>query len=262
MSSQPLRIFIGSEPRMWAAETVLRYSIETHASIPTEIVSMDYTLGGVWGGWNIGRPRAMPGRHRKDDEGNSIWFTDFTNYRWAIPEACGFTGRAVYMDVDMLVLGDVAELLTMPMDKPILTLHPGETSVMVMDCAAVGRLGNWPRIEKMKNLGWDLRRYIQVLSEQEAFGQLPPEWNCLDGRGFLLTRTRLVHYTDMGSQPWRPYPERIHYRPHKVPEMDSLWFHYATRARKAGYFQEQEFSPPAYPKGKPRPAPAPAVQPD
>lgn len=230
------RVFIGTEPRMWVAETVLRYSIERHASIPAEIVSMDYSRGGVWGGWEIGRPRGLPAKLRADQRGEEVWFTDFTNYRWAIPEACGFQGRAVYMDVDMLVLGDVKELMEIPMPTPIRSLSPGETSVMVVDCAAMRNVRGWPRIDEMKANRWSLRRYVALLAEQGAFSPLPPEWNCLDGRGFTLTGTRLVHYTDMSSQPWRPYPERLHYRAHANPEVESLWFHYAARAREASRF--------------------------
>lgn len=234
--SAEARVFIGTEPRMWIAETVLRYSIERHASIATRVESMDYARGGVWDGWEIGRARGLPAKLSAEQRGEDVWFTDFTNFRWAIPEVCGFQGRAIYMDVDMLVLGDVKELLELTMPTPIRSLSPGETSVMVIDCAAMKNVRGWPPLAEMKVNRWSLRRYVALLSEQGAFSPLPPEWNCLDGRGFTLTGTRLVHYTDMSTQPWRPYPERIHYRAHRSPEVENLWFHYAARARSAGRF--------------------------
>jgi hypothetical protein len=234
--TSPIRIFIGTEPRQWIAERVLIFSIERHATAPTDIVSMDYTRGGVWGGWDIGRLRGERPRSRVRDDGRAVWFTDFTNYRWAIPEACGFKGRAIYMDVDQLVIGDVKELWELPMDAPILSLSPGETSVMLFDCERMGQLADWPSLAQMKELGWGLRQYIKLLDEQGVFGALPPEWNCLDGLGFSVTGTRLIHYTNMLTQPWRPYPEQIHYRPHRDPDIEALWFYYAAMARDAGRF--------------------------
>jgi hypothetical protein len=231
-----VKIFIGTEPRQWIAETVLRFSIERHATVPTDIVSMDYTHGGIWGGWDIGRRRGDRPRTRVREDGRAVWFTDFTNYRWAIPEACGFKGRAIYMDVDQLVIGDVRELWELPMAAPVLSLSPGETSVMLFDCERMGALADWPSVSQMKELGWGLRRYIKLLEGQGAFGALPPEWNCLDGLGFSVTGTRLIHYTNMLTQPWRPYPDQIHYRPHRDPDIEALWFYYAAMARDAGLF--------------------------
>jgi hypothetical protein len=234
--SPPVKIFIGTEPRQWIAEAVLRFSIERHASVATEIVSMDYTRGGIWGGWDIGRRRGARPKVRAREDGRAVWFTDFTNYRWAIPEASGFKGRAIYMDVDQLVIGDVRELWELPMAAPILSLTPGETSVMLFDCERMGQLQGWPTVAQMKDLGWGLRQYIKLLDGMGAFAALPPEWNCLDGLGFSVTGSRLIHYTNMATQPWRPYPEQIHYRPHRDPDIEALWFYYASMARDAGRF--------------------------
>jgi len=250
MSAQlPVRVFIGTEPRMWVAETVLRYSILAHASVPVEIVSMDYSRGGVWEGWSIGRPRGRPATVALNEAGNRVWFTEFTNYRWAIPEVCGFAGRAIYLDVDMVVLGDIAELWNTDLPAPVLSLAPNETSVMLFDCARFAGLEGWPAIAEMKTSGWGVREFVAVLQRQQAIGQLPVVWNCLDGQDFSYTRTRLVHYTNMSSQPWRPYPERLHYRCHVMPEMEELWFSYAERARDAGWFDNPpELAWPARPR--------------
>ncbi|MDH3285017.1 MAG: hypothetical protein OEQ13_09775, partial [Acidobacteriota bacterium] len=232
------RVFIGSEPRMRIAETVLRFSIEQGASSPAEIVSMDYSKGGVWAGWDMGRPAGRPATGAIHAEEHAVWLTDFTNFRWAIPEVCGFTGRAIVMDVDILVLGDVHELFNLPMSKPILALSPGETGVMLFDCSAFRRLAGWPTVAEMKQSGWGIRRYVELLQRDGAFGQLPERWNCLDGRGFAFGETRLIHYSSKDTQPWRPYPERLFYRPHPDPAMEELWFHHARAAREAGRFED------------------------
>lgn len=231
----PIRVFIGTETRQWIAEAVLRYSIDYHSSREVSITSMDAARGGTWAGWEIGRrPGEVPER-AVNERGQAVWFTGFTNFRWAIPEVCGFKGRAIYFDVDMLVLGDVAGLAQLPMQTPALSLRPDETSVMLMDCEAFARIPGWPAVAEMKGSGWSIRRFASLVHSHGGFGPLPPQWNCLDGRGFTLTGTRLVHYTDMSTQPWRPLPERFVYRAHPVPEVERLWFHYARAAAEAGY---------------------------
>jgi len=246
----PVRVFIGTEPRMWIAEAVLRYSILAHASIPVEIVSMDYSRGGVWAGWNIGRPHGHPTSRERNDLGHRVWFTDFTNFRWAIPEVCGFKGRAIYLDVDILVIGDIAELWRWPSGRAILSLDMRETSVMLYECERFAEMPGWPAIEQMKANGWGIDQYYQLLAPHGAFGQLPVQWNCLDGKDFAYTTTRLIHYTNMSSQPWRPYPERLHYNVVKNTEVEDLWFYYAERARRDGWFD----NPPtlSWPGDRPR----------
>ena len=58
--------------------------------------------------------------------GEAVWFTDFTNFRWAIPEVCSFNGKAIYVDVDEIFLRNPRELfdLTIPDGKAVLSLNP------------------------------------------------------------------------------------------------------------------------------------------
>ena len=39
------------------------------------------------------------------------WVAPFSGYRWGIPEACNFEGKAIYTDVDMINMRDMAELI-------------------------------------------------------------------------------------------------------------------------------------------------------
>lgn len=234
---EAVRLFIGSEPRQWVAAAVLRFSIERHCSPDFIIESMDYARGGLWGGWQTGRTPGRPASVSVTEAGQSVWSTDFSNFRWAIPEACGFSGRAIYMDSDQLVLRDPRELWETPMSASVLSLNQKETSVMLLDCTAFRGIPGWPTVAEMKTNGWGIETYRELLARAGAFGALPSHWNCLDGRGYEASKTGLIHYTDMGTQPWRPYPERVAYRTHPHPEVERLWFEYATRARNAGWFE-------------------------
>ena len=64
---------------------------------------------------------------------------------------------------------------------------------------------------------------------------LPPRWNCLDGRGFDEGKTALLHYTDIITQIWRPYPERLSYRRHPVAAAEDIWVNLYREAQDKGY---------------------------
>ena len=44
------------------------------------------------------------------------WTTDFTNYRFAIPQLAGRSGRAIYNDVDQIYLDNPARLFDLDLD--------------------------------------------------------------------------------------------------------------------------------------------------
>ena len=93
----PIRIFIGtsSNNEDSDAEMVLEYTLKKNTTHPLEITWMRQThdTDSIWGGWETDR-----------------WSTPFSGFRWAIPEACDFSGRAIYMDVDQLNLRDISDL--------------------------------------------------------------------------------------------------------------------------------------------------------
>lgn len=92
----PLRIFIGYDSRERAAYHVLAESIIRNASIPVAITPVgNSTLeSSLW--WRA------KGEHDS---------TEFSNSRFAVPALAGYQGYAIFMDCDMLCLGDIAELL-------------------------------------------------------------------------------------------------------------------------------------------------------
>ena len=135
-----LRIFIGWDSRFPEPADVLRYSLIKHSSIPLEI------------------------RYLKLDElklnraHDPLASTEFTYSRFLVPYLCNYRGKAVFMDNDMLALGDVKQLDELDMSHYALrvvkhdyqpenavkmygcpqTSYPRKnwSSLMIMDCAA------------------------------------------------------------------------------------------------------------------------------
>lgn len=131
------------------------------------------------------------------------WWTPFSFLRWAIPEYCGFQGRALYMDVDQINFKDISKLFYMDLKDKALAMREGDFNcgVLLMDC------------EKMK----ELLPPINVLKEKplkfqdELVKSLIPfstfydkRWNCLDGEDRRSSDIWHLHFTNMTTQPWIP----------------------------------------------------------
>ena len=223
-----IRIFVGTDSRMGKAETVLEHSIRKHASQPVEITWMRAGDPG-WDDWNIGREPGNPYSHK-----GGAWATDFTCFRFAVPEAAGFQGRAIYLDADMFVRKDIAELYNYELKRPWMTVGP-RTDVSVIDCSKFNNAW-WPKIAEMKPSGQKIGHYVGLMTKHNFFQHgLPGKWDCLDGRGFDPNKICLVHFTNMRTQPWKPWPEVFKYPPkHPCQEVErEFWALYkeATAAR-------------------------------
>lgn len=217
-----IKVFIATEKGHEKAEKALEYSILTSATQPVEISWMKNEVGEVFSGWNKGRI------HNLMNSGEG-WKTNFSCYRWAIPELCDFQGRAIYLDVDQLVLKDISQMWNLDMqDKAILTIRPEKTDVMLMDCSKFTK-DWWPKVKWMKASGKHQMQYRKLVQNKNLIGPLDGIYNCLDGNGFSED-TRLIHYTKMNTQPWHPAPESMDYKPHKIPEMENLWWNYYNAA--------------------------------
>ncbi len=182
-----VRIFVGTEPRQYRAERVL-----------------------VWSIMKVRDPaRAYEIRLLKDLEGidRTGWTTGFTNYRYAIPALAGGTGRAIYNDVDQLYLADPAEMFDIDMkDAGVASITERENSVMVIDCARMA--GVWPLDRIKASRGHSDLRNEAV--ERGLWTELPAGWNVRDGE-LPLDQTKLIHYTTLHTQPWKPFPEIYSY---------------------------------------------------
>jgi hypothetical protein len=86
--SEPLRVMIGYDPRQPLAFTVAAHSVARHSSKPVAVTPLIL--------------KQLPITRRG--------LTEFTYSRFLVPWLCGFKGKAVFMDADVVVRGDIAEL--------------------------------------------------------------------------------------------------------------------------------------------------------
>ena len=191
-----LRIFIGWDSREAECADVLAYSLRKHSSIPLEI------------------------RYLKLDEldfrreHDPLQSTEFTYTRFLVPLLCDYEGIAVFMDCDMVCLGDIRELAELDMSNCALRVvkhdhHPTEktkmdgkpqtsypcknwSSLMLMNCAQLRR---WTKRIVESESGAYLHRFQGIADEQ--IGDIPNTWNRLDS---MDNQTKLIHYTSGG--PW------------------------------------------------------------
>jgi hypothetical protein len=204
----PVRIFLGTEPMQFRAERIFIWSI-AQVRDPArryEIYLMNDLAGFDRRGWKTG----------------------FTDYRYAIPALAGNHGRAIYNDVDQIYLGDPGELFDRDMKgKGVLGINERETSVMLIDCermADVWRLAYAQEGRKHKF-------FRAQMHERDLWGPMPGAWNARDWE-YQEGESKLLHYTTLQTQPWRPFPKELRY--HDSPE-GKIWFDMQTQADAAGY---------------------------
>lgn len=164
------------------------------------------TRNGVNGTWRVGG--AVEGGWVKQP---GSWGTPFSAFRFAVPELCGFEGRAIYLDADMLVLGDIAELWDMPpsFGRGMRCVSGMRSDVSVIDCRVFDR-PDWPKIQVMKPSGARVFEYMRWMNEHSVIqDDLPAVWNDCDGAIYNREpeSVKLLHYTNvLIGQPYRPYP--------------------------------------------------------
>lgn len=226
--SDPIRVFIGTEPKTEIARKVLEHSIRRNTAAEVEFTPM---IGSAWEypltGIKVG--------------------TGFSLRRWMIPAACNWEGRAIYLDADQLVFGDIKELW----EKPETQSHPRasiwctyqpdkyskqpwpQTSVMVIDCERAAAEWGW-HLDKilafLKKHPDDRKTYADFMhcALPIPFAALPVnmyawwtqgkpveigvEWNDLNE--YRYGKTKLLHYTKEPDQPWyKPtHPHAKHWK--------------------------------------------------
>ena len=225
--TDPIRIFIGtsSNNEDVEAEMVLEYSLRTNTDRELDITWMRQTHDeeSPWGGWQTER-----------------WSTPFSGFRWAIPEVCGFEGKAIYMDVDQVNIRDIGELFDTDLNGRACGARRGarfgghEFCVMLIDCERMCR--ELVSIERMK-INEDIHhRYIGKFSgSAELVFDLDPRWNNHDGEGLGLDNIWHLHYTKMSTQPWKPKWFTGTTEEHPREDLVKFWFNMREMALGAGY---------------------------
>lgn len=204
----PVRLFIGTQAAQFRAERVLLWSIlRTRDPARAYEVYLMKDLAGF---------------------DPLLWLTGFTNYRYAIPAFAGFAGRAIYNDVDQIYLDDPAKLFDTPMDgHGVLSINDRDTSVMLIDCARMAATWTLEAAQRRGHRALEAR----LRAEPGLWGPLDGTWNARDEE-YQPGRSRLIHYTTIHAQPWRPQPRDYVYRQNPAGE---VWFELERVADAAGF---------------------------
>lgn len=196
-------VFIGYDAAETVAYHVLAHSIINRSSQPVSIapVGNDVLPRDIWH-----RPRGL-----KDS-------TDFSNARFVIPRLMDYQGWAIFMDCDMLCLGDIAQLwrqrgqrFAVQVRKHVQEVKEGEkkflgldqyaykrknwSSVMLINCAHPA----WKKLDPNTEDGLKMHRFEFL--EDDDIGEITGGWNELvtPGKHDQL-EAPLWHYTYGG--PW------------------------------------------------------------
>lgn len=193
---KPIPIFIGYDPREAIAYHVCANSIIRHASVPVAIV-----------------PLAL-NNFRDYTETHTDGSNQFIYSRFLVPYLMGYSGHAIFMDGDMILRGDIAELWALRQaDKDVQVVkHDYRTrmtekylgaknedyprknwsSVMIFNCSNFPTRKLTPEYIQ-KSTGAHLHRF--AWTSDDRVGELPPEWNWLPDEYGENLNAKLLHYT-------------------------------------------------------------------
>jgi hypothetical protein len=175
--SGQLRIFIGFDERQPVSYNVLQHSIVARASRPVAITPLVLST--------------LPITRRG--------LTPFTFSRFLVPWLCGYRGWALFLDLDMLVLGDIAELFGYAQKgKAVIVCKEQQrfewASAMLFDCGHPANAVLTPefvqdeaRCKAPHSINW--------FSDESLIGSFPAEWNHCVGYNAPRPGAKLAHYT-------------------------------------------------------------------
>ncbi|MEE8352321.1 MAG: glycosyltransferase [Rhodospirillales bacterium] len=194
-----IRIYIGFDPVETASYHVLAHSIQARASEPVTIAPLMLSqLNGV-----MTRQR------------HELQSTDFSFSRFLVPHLCDYQGWALFMDCDMLVLDDMAELWKLRDDEYAVQVvkhdHvPEETTKFLGQPQSKYEKKNWSSVMLFNNAkckaltqdyvntatGLELHRF-QWLGNDDLIGDIPHRWNHLVGYDETVPVDEVsnLHYT-------------------------------------------------------------------
>ncbi len=194
-----LKIFIGYDPKEAVAFHVLSHSLLERSSKPISIVPI-----------NLGNLKNLYSREHDQRQSNEFSFS-----RFLVPYLCNYEGFGVYMDCDMLALGDISTVLEDIDENHAVSVvkHDYESKVKVK------YLGNkqysYPRKNWSSFIVWNcahasnnvvnpsfigdaeaatLHRFLWL--KDEEIGELAVKWNWLVGEYENPTEDiKVLHWT-------------------------------------------------------------------
>jgi len=193
---KPIPVFIGYDPREAIAFHTCVNSIVRHASQPVSIIPLALNNFGDY------------------TETHTDGSNQFIYSRFLVPHLMSYSGHAIFMDGDMIVRGDIAELWAMRLlDKDVQVVkHDYKTrmttkylgsknedyprknwsSVMIFNCSNYPTRKLTPEYIQ-KSTGAHLHRF--QWTSDDRVGTLPPEWNWLPDEYGANPDAKLLHYT-------------------------------------------------------------------
>jgi lipopolysaccharide biosynthesis glycosyltransferase len=193
---KPIPVFVGYDPREAIVYHVCCNSIIRNASAPVAIVPVALNLFSDY-------------QETHTDGSNHFIYT-----RFLVPWLMGWKGRAIFIDGDMIVRGDIIELYnSLGLDKDVAVVkHDYQTkqtekymgaknenyprknwsSVIVWNCASFPNRRLTPEFV-MASTGAFLHRFTWLADER--IQELPPEWNWLPDEYGPNPDAKLLHYT-------------------------------------------------------------------
>lgn len=196
--NETIKVFVGCDPNNCDLEQmmVLDYSIHKHTKSAVEIVWMQLSRD----------PNSYWHSNPKLGEGwnTSTWDTPFSGFRWAIPEYCNHSGRAIYMDADVVILSDIANLWRHPIEKKSIVIakkvaKKTRLCICVWDCEKTKDI--IPSIEQLRKDPESHKKMMKLIRKNSKL--LTPfndSYNCIDGEDLKAEDIKILHYSDMGTQ--------------------------------------------------------------
>jgi hypothetical protein len=193
----PIRVFIGYDAREAVAFSVLAFSIHRRASAPVSIMPL-----------MLSELQSVFRRTR-----HALQSTDFAFSRFLVPYLSGFSGWSIFMDCDMLMLDDIAQLWALRDDRFAVQVvkhdhRPRESTKFLGQAQTPYSKKNWSSVMLFNNsrcgalrpeyvntaTGLELHQF-KWLDDEALIGALPPRWNHLVGYDPPGRDASLVHFT-------------------------------------------------------------------
>lgn len=215
----PISVFVASTPAEWLPARVLEFSITEASSTPVSVRFI----------YSFNRPIPVPASIENRPR------TPFSFQRFLIPELCGFAGKAIYLDADMLVFRDIVEVWRQDLSEcdlqTVVDAKMGrrrQFSVMLLNCQTL----RWDIEQIVADLDAGKIDYPSLMYEmcmaERIRSDIPGVWNSLEH--FEPGQTALLHYTDMSTQPWV----------HAGNPLGHLWIASLRRALASGFIVRSE----------------------
>ena len=211
-----INVFIGYDSKVKIAYHVLAESILKHSSEPVSIHP-------------IYLPNLQKIHNRKQ---NVLASTEFSFSRFLVPYLMNYQGWAVFMDSDMVMISDIAELWQLRNEKYALQVckheyTPNAEKKFLGNTQTIYAKKNWSSLMLMncsqcKTLttdyvntatGLELHQF-KWLKDESLIGEIPLEWNWLVGEYPYKDNVKNIHFTEGG-----PY-----FKEYENTEYADKWF--------------------------------------